>query len=133
MKDNEKQQKMVELHILNQQGEQLRQHLEHLTEQISNLRQLEENLEAIENEKEGRKMFSPLSSGVFVQTELKNNKEVLIAVGAGVVVKKNIKEARDMLKEQERKMELIIIQIQNEFEKFASAAANIEKELSTSQ
>ncbi len=133
MKDNEKQQKMMELHILNQQGEQLRQHLEHLTEQISNLRQLEENLEAIENEKKGRKMFSPLSSGVFVETELKDNKEVLIAVGAGVVVKKNIKEARDMLKEQEKKMELIIMQIQNEFEKFASSAVNIEEELSAAQ
>jgi len=133
MKDDEKQQKMIELHILNQQGEQLKQHLEHLTEQMANLRQLGENLEAIENEKEGKKMYSPLSSGVFVQTELKDNKEVLVGIGAGVVVKKSIKDTKDMLKEQEKKMELIIMQIQNEFEKFISSAANLEKELSEAQ
>ena len=38
-----------------------------------------------------------------------------------------------MLKEQEKKMELIIMQIQNEFEKFISSAANLEKELSAAQ
>ena len=133
MDENTKQQKMMELQIMNQQGEQLRQHLEQLMEQISSLKQLSENLEAIENEEEGKKMFSPLSSGVFVQTELKNNKEVLIGVGANVIVKKNIKDAKDMLKEQEGKMELVIKQMQDEFEKFTTSAANIEQELSVAQ
>ena len=42
MDENTKQQKMMELQIMNQQGEQLRQHLEQLMEQISSLKQLSE-------------------------------------------------------------------------------------------
>lgn len=130
MNEEEKQQKFMELQILNQRGEQLRQYLAHLLEQIENLKRLKENLEAIEKEKNGAKMFSPLSSGVFVKTELKDNKEVLIGVGAGVVVRKDIKDAKEMLIEQESKMELVINQVKEELQKFLISASRIEEELS---
>lgn len=133
MKDEEKQQKMIELQILNQHGEQLRQHLAHLEEQMSNLNKLKENLDAVENEKIGREMYSPLSSGVFVKTGLRDNKEVLVGVGAGVVVRKSIKDTKEMLRDQEVKMGLIINQIKREFERFINSAVEIEKGLSAAQ
>ena len=118
MKDEEKQQKMMELQILNQQSEQLRQQLVNLEEQMENLKNLERSLEVLEKEEIGREIYSPLSSGVFMKTSLKDNKEVLNAVGAGVIVKKSVKDARDMLKDQEKKMELVLMQVKDEFEKF---------------
>ncbi|MAF51125.1 MAG: prefoldin subunit alpha [Nanoarchaeota archaeon] len=133
MNDEEKQQKMMELQIMNQQSEQLRQQLAGLEEQMANLRNLEESLSNLEKEKVGKNMYTPLSSGVFVKARLEDNKEVLVAVGAGVVVKKNVKEARSMLKDQEKKMELVLMQVKGEFEKYATSAANIEHELSQSQ
>ena len=133
MDDQAKQQKMMELQILNQQSEQLRQQLANLEEQMSNLKNLEESLGALGKEEVGKEMFSPLSSGIFMKTNLRDNKEVLVAVGAGVVVQKSVKEAGDMLKDQEKKMELVLIQVRDEFEKFANSAATIEKELSEGQ
>jgi len=132
MNENQ-QQKMIELQILNQQAEQLRQYLTQLEEQLENVKNLQESLDAIENEKIGKEMYSPLSSGIFVKTELKENKEVLVAVGAGVIVKKNVKDAKKLLKEQENKMELIFNNYKEQFERFAVSAANIEKELSEEQ
>jgi prefoldin alpha subunit len=130
MKDQEKQQKMMELQILNQQSEQLKRQLTEMEEQMLNLRTLGDSLNNLNKEKIGNKMFTPLSSGVYVKTSLEDNREVLVAVGAGVVVKKKIEDATEMLKEQEKKMELILIQIREESEKFTTSAANIERELS---
>lgn len=133
MNEEEKQQKLIELQILNQQGEQLRQHLIYLEEQMDNLKKLKGNLDSIEKEKNGKEMYMPLSSGVFIKTELKDNDEVLVGVGAGVIVKKKIKDAKEMLIDQENKMGLVIAQLRNEFEKFVNSAVNIEKELSAAQ
>tara|TARA_Y100000034_G_scaffold135343_1_gene206891 strand:+ start:439 stop:840 length:402 start_codon:yes stop_codon:yes gene_type:complete len=133
MKQEEKQQKMVELQIMNQQADQIRQQLMGLEEQMESLSKLDASLEAVDNEEVGKKMFSPLSSGVYIKTSLRDNKEVLVAVGAGVVVKKSVKDARDMIQEQGKKMELIISQMKGDFEKFTTNAMNIEKELSLAQ
>ena len=133
MNEEQKQQKLIELQIFNQQGEQLRQHLIYLEEQMENLKKLKENLDAIEKEKNGKEMYMPLSSGVFVKTELKDNDEILVGVGAGVIVKKRIKDAKEMLIDQENKMGLVITQLRNEFEKFVNSAIDIEKDLSAAQ
>ena len=131
MKEEEKQQKMMELQILNQQAEQIRMQLANMEEQMENLVRLKESLDQIKNEKVGGKMFTPLSSGVYVKSSLNDNKEVLVAVGAGVFVRKQVKETKEMLKEQEKKMELLLSQTKKEFEQFAISAMNIEKELSS--
>ena len=133
MNDEQRQQRLIELQIFNQQGEQLRQHLIYLEEQMDNLKKLKENLDAISKENNGKEMYMPLSSGVFVKTELKDNDEVLVGIGAGVVVKKKIKDAQEMLVDQENKMRLVIMQLRNEFEKFVNSAVDIEKELSAEQ
>ncbi|MBU2639568.1 MAG: prefoldin subunit alpha [Nanoarchaeota archaeon] len=133
MKEEEKQQKMIQLQILAQQAEQIRMQLGNMEEQMDNLRRLSESLEHVEKEKLDNEMFSPLSSGVYIKTNLKDNKEVLVAVGANVFVKKSISETKDLLKEQEKKMELLLNQTKKEFENFANSAMQLEKELSQSQ
>tara|TARA_Y100000034_G_C6867275_1_gene395426 strand:+ start:1206 stop:1607 length:402 start_codon:yes stop_codon:yes gene_type:complete len=133
MKEEDKQQKMMELQILNQQSEQIRMQLANMEEQMENLARLRESLDQIKDTKTDNKMFTPLSSGVYVKTSLNDNKEVLVAVGAGVFVRKQVKDAKDMLKEQEKKMELLLSQTKKEFESFATSAMNIEKELSAGQ
>jgi prefoldin alpha subunit len=133
MKPEEKQQKMMELQIMNQQGEQLKGQLDQMEEQMNNLQRLEESLSSLEKEKIGNSMFTPISSGVFMRTSLEDNKKVLISVGAGVVVEKSLVDAKEMMKEQEKKMELVLLQIRNEMNRFIESAANIEKELSETQ
>jgi len=133
MKEEEKQQKMIQLQILAQQAEQIRMQLGNMEEQMDSLRRLSESLEHVEKEKLDNEMFSPLSSGVYVKTILKDTNEVLVAVGANVFVKKSIKETKDLLKEQEKKMELLLDHTKREFENFANSAMGIEKELNQSQ
>jgi prefoldin alpha subunit len=133
MNDQEKQQKMMQLQIMNQQGEQLKQQLMQFEEQMANLNMLQESLKVLEKTEVGNEMYTPLSSGVFVNAELKENKHVLISVGAGIVIKKKIEDAQRMLEDQGKKMELVVKQVRDEFEKFVNSARTIETELSESQ
>lgn len=133
MNDQEKQQKMMQLQIMNQQGEQLKQQLMQFEEQMANLNMLQESLKVLEKTEVGNEMYTPLSSGVFVNAELKENKHVLISVGAGIIIKKKIEDAQRMLEDQEKKMELVVKQVRDEFEKFVNSAKTIETELSEGQ
>ncbi len=133
MNEEEKQQKLIELQILNQQAEYIRNQIINMCEQVENLQRLREGLKHIGQEKLNNDMFAPLSSGVFIKASLKDTEEVLVAVGAGVFVKKEINEVIEMLQEQEERMGLLLNQTKLEFENFAKSASEIEKELSVEQ
>ena len=133
MNEEERQQKLVELQILNQQAEYIRNQIINMCEQVENLQRLREGLKHIGQEKLNNDMFAPLSSGVFIKASLKDTEEVLVAVGAGVFVKKEINEVIEMLQEQEERIGLLLNQTKLEFENFAKSASEIEKELSVEQ
>ncbi|MBI4140561.1 prefoldin subunit alpha [Candidatus Woesearchaeota archaeon] len=101
MAENEKQlqEKYLEFQLLERQMKQVQEHLEQIGQQITEMLVLQQNLGEMKNVAVGKELFVPLGSGVFVNAALKDNKEVLVNVGAGVVVKKSCGDAAAILEQ----------------------------------
>ena len=92
------QEKYLELKFLEQKINQVNEQILELEKQSLTFNLLSENLEDIQKTKTGEKIFVPLGSGLFIESQLKDNKEVLINIGSDVLIKKDISEARVFIK-----------------------------------
>ena len=90
---------------------------------------LSENLEDIQKTKTGEKIFVPLGSGLFIESQLKDNKEVLINIGSDVFIKKDISEARIFIKEQIGQIESTINIIDKTLQKLVLESQKLQSEL----
>lgn len=89
----------VELQILEQQAIQVQQYLETLEQQKLELDRLLISLDELKNVKDSR-MFSPFGGGIYLDSELKNNKEILVNVGSGIIVRKSVDDAKELVNGQ---------------------------------
>lgn len=128
MDEKQIQQKYIELQIIEQQMKQYQQELLTLQVQLQELVSLEESLKSIESSK-NNKILTTLSPGVFVKTELKNAKEVLMNVGSGVVVPKTTKETLDITKDQILKIQAMAHKLEQDLQLFVQHAVSLQKEL----
>lgn len=129
MNKEEQQKKMIEFQILNQQLNQIQQQLQALQQQSEDIKNLLKSLDEIEKTKVGNKILAPLSSGVLIESELKNNKEVVMALGANITVKKPISEAKKLIKDQEKQLELIMSQLQHDLQQYTMTYMKLEQEM----
>ncbi|MBI2507580.1 prefoldin subunit alpha [Candidatus Woesearchaeota archaeon] len=125
----EQEKKQLEFQILSSQLDQYQAQLDSLQHQKQNLTNLSASLEEISRLKKGDEFLSPLSSGVLVKTELKEEGKVLMAVGANVIVKKDIEDAKNSIRDQEKQIILMISQLKSDTEKIAQAVYSIQQEL----
>ncbi len=112
--DQDQQQKYIEYQILNNQIRQFSNQLSALDQQIQELKIIENGLIELKKNKEGSSLLIPIGSGVFVEGELKNNKDVLLNVGTGIVVKKSFDEMREILTKQILETESVMQQLEME-------------------
>lgn len=125
------QQKYLQLQLVEQQIKQLQQQILALEQQILEFKTVERSLNNISKNKTNTPLYSPLGLGMFIKTELKNNKEILMNVGSKVVVKKTISEAGELLKKQSKEMENIIINLKNQLSNNIVAITSLNKEIET--
>lgn len=92
-----------------------------IDEQVVELINAKQGLDDLSNEKLDTEILSPISPGIFIKTNLKNNSEVIVNVGANVAVKKSISSSKDLLdkqinemKEAQTKMLFQLTQITNQ-------------------
>ena len=83
-----------EIELLQSQSNVHSQNLELLTVSLSEMRQTLETLEEIKSTEPGREILMPLGTGSFVKATLKENDRVIIGVGAGFSIEKNVDEAK---------------------------------------
>ncbi len=100
-KEEEKQQKYLQLQMLDQQIKQVQQYLQTFDQQLVEIRNVISSLKELSKLKKGDQILAPLASGIFVKAKLENNNEVRVNVGTNIVVTKNIEDAVKMLQEQE--------------------------------
>jgi len=94
------QKKYIELQLLNQQIKQIQEQYMLMQRQINELAALENNLMELKNTSRESEMFSSLGSGVYVANKLADNGKVLVNVGNGVLVEKELSEAVILVKNQ---------------------------------
>ena len=123
------QEKYLELKFLEQKINQVNEQILELEKQSLTFNLLSENLEDIQKTKTGEKIFVPLGSGLFIESQLKDNKEVLINIGSDVLIKKDISEARVFIKEQIGQIESTINIIDKTLQKLVLESQKLQSEL----
>jgi len=132
MTDNnqEKVQEMyAEFQMLDQHIKQMQKQLEAVTHQLIELTMTGAGLEEFGKIKPGKEIFVPLSSGIFAKASIKDTSELIVNVGANVVVKKDIASTKNLISRQVEEIKNIQGQIVEELEKLTNHAAQLEMQL----
>ena len=118
------QQQMMAQQMMAQQVQQMEQQIASVGQQISELNILKDNLNELKEVK-NTKMKTPLGSGIFIESKLKDASTVLMGVGAGVIVKKSTTSAIEVIERQIKELDSLSKQMQNELTEFSKHLGGI--------
>lgn len=129
--DKEKKAKEIyaEYQAIDQNIKQLQKQLEALTSQLMEMNSTRLSLEDLDKVKQGREIFVPINSGIFAKAIIRDTSELLVNVGAGVVVKKDITSTKKLIQNQIDEMKKVHQKMIAELEKMAANAAELEMQL----
>lgn len=113
-------QKYIAQQILGQQLQQIEQQIASVEMQIIELNNLKDSLKELTSVK-SKKIYTPLGAGVFIESELKKVDDVLVNVGAGIIVRKDANSAAELIASQVEELKKIKDQIQKEFDELVSS------------
>lgn len=117
---------------LERQSKEAEASLQFINQTIAELEDFKVALEDFKNSKPGSEIFSQLGNRVYAKTELKDN-NVLVDVGAGVLVKKTPEEARKTVEEQLEKLKQAKVQVTEQLESYAQSFVGLMSELQKKQ
>jgi len=133
MDEQELQQKYYELQMIEQQLKAFQNQIFKMDEQVVEIRLAMENLEELKSTQKGKEILVPLTQGIFIKSELKDNEKLIVNVGANITVEKTIEETKDLLKKQIGEISKYKEELESTmqgFEKeFAKLAEEIEKQV----
>jgi len=99
-KTRELQQKYMQLQMYGQQSKQLQQQITAVQNQIIEVQTILFALDDIAKTEPGTEALVPLSSGIFVKAEIKDNTKLRVNVGSNTVVEKSVQETKALLDRQ---------------------------------
>ncbi|OYT40579.1 MAG: prefoldin subunit alpha [Candidatus Altiarchaeales archaeon ex4484_43] len=99
-----------------------------------------ETMDSLKENKIGTEILVPIGSNSFVRAELRDNKKIIVGIGAGISVEKTIDEAKEILKSRNKeledtmnKLQSAIIGIKNELLELDSTSKKLIQELQMTQ
>ncbi|PIZ50545.1 prefoldin subunit alpha [Candidatus Woesearchaeota archaeon CG_4_10_14_0_2_um_filter_33_13] len=104
----EKEERMKELYMqfqmLNQQMEQVSQHLEMLTQQNAELDISINAISELNTVKPGNEFLAPVADGIFLKGEIKETDKLIVNVGSNTTVERTIPEVITLLEKQKNEL-----------------------------
>lgn len=97
---------LLKFQMLEQQAEERKQQIEELERQKTDMSSLKESLEDIEKNRKDGEILSNLGRGIFLKTQVKDDK-VFVNVGSKTLVRKSFQEARELIDAQLREIEKV--------------------------
>ncbi len=97
MEKEELERKILEFNLIDTKIKELDQNLALLEKQINELQICQVSLDELKNTKKDTEMLSPLGSGIFTKTKLLDNSKVIIDIGAKILCKKNLDDAKKII------------------------------------
>ena len=105
MEDQQKfNQLLNEINVYKQQGDLIQQQIELVRASIAEVDALNNTLDDLEG-KDSVEAFVPVGAGSFIKGELKNTDEVIVSIGSGIAVKKDVDGARETIARQKKDLE----------------------------
>jgi prefoldin alpha subunit len=115
--EEEKQRAAIEMELIRQEIQKIEGELIELEKRKIETEMVLSSLDEIGKQKSSETLI-PLGSGVFVKGNLSDKKKVFVNVGADVVINKNVKEAREILKKQVSEITKLQKQLENGLREF---------------
>ena len=128
-KEKQNQEIYMEFQALEQHIKQLQGQLEMVTQQLMELSVTNNSLDELNSIKTGKEIFVPISSGIFAKANISSTTELLVNVGANVVVQKDVPSTKKLILQQIEEIKKVQMQFMNELDKMTSRASELEMEL----
>lgn len=127
-KRESKQDKYVQLQMVDQQARQLQQYLQTFDQQLLEIRSVIISLNEFAKLKKGDSILAPIANGIFVKAKLEDSHEVRVNVGNNTVVTKTIEGAVKMLEGQEAEINQYRSDVLAKFDELLKQAEALQKE-----
>jgi len=117
------------LQILKQQLTAMAEEKSALASKIDEISMTTEALKKLESIKKGEEIWSTMGSGAFVRSDIKDTDNVLVAAGAGIVVKETRQRGIEILSGRLDELRKIDEQLAVEITKFGTQVQRLELQL----
>ena len=129
-KDPQKlQQQYMEMQIIDQQMKQIQRQLQMIESQMVEVAATKEALNDLKDTKTGSEILAPISSGIFIKSNLAENTKLAVNVGSGTVVEKTIPEVINIIEEQEEEIKKTYDNLVIEMQRMGTKALELEQNL----
>ena len=128
-KEKNIQEMYMEFQMLDQRIKQLQSQLEMLANQLMELNATGNSLDEFSKITDEKEVFVPLSSGIFAKATMKKSDELLVNVGASVVVAKDIPSTKKLIQNQIEEIKKLQQRMVADLEKMADRAGQLEMHL----
>lgn len=120
----------LELQVIDRHVKDIQSQVQSLEEQIMELKYVIQSISDIKSAKKGSRFLMPLSSGIFAEADLASNRELLVNVGANVVVRKSYGDVAKMMEKQIEELNAMKKQLQDAMQRLVQDAIAIDAEIS---
>ena len=117
------------MQMFEQQIQQLQQQLQQTEQQVMELMMVSQALDDIKDVKAGTEVLIPIASGIFAKAELKDCNELMLNVGAGTAVSKDVASTKKMLEKQMDEIRSVQTQFTETLQDLTQKAQTLQKEL----
>jgi prefoldin alpha subunit len=126
---DELQEKYMQFHTLSQQLKQVKEYLENIETQITELGQIIANLDQISGIDKGTEILVPVSNGIFIKANVTKSDEFIVNVGSNTLVAKDKQGIKDLLEKQRRELNEVQHKLLHDFETLQVTAMTIQEEI----
>lgn len=127
--EKELQRKYLQLQLYKHQLNTLIEQKNSIESRVEELKMTIHALEGLEKIKKGDEMWSSVGSSAFVMSDIKDTENVLINIGAGVVIKNTRKRSAEILQSRLNEMEEVNMSLMAEIIKYSEEVSKLEPEV----
>jgi len=128
-KEQDMQQYYVQMQMLDAQSKEIQAELQNLEMRNADIMQLKENVSKMQEVDKNSNSYSPMGMGFYLNSEIKQTNNILVNVGAGVMIHKSVEDATKLLEEQEGKTAEAITALSQNLQFMAMQMQAIQKKL----
>ena len=116
---------------LEQQASRYNQQIEILNGYFNEINSAEQTLSEIEKSEENQTVLVPIGAGNFIYASVKDTKNVIVTIGAGVHSEKSLLDAIEVIKKKKTEVENQITQIKSSYNEVMERLREIDRVVKT--
>ena len=121
--------KYMQFQAIQQQLEQVNEHLETLTQQNAEVDISINAIKEIGKTEQDNEILAPVANGIFIKAKLLDNKKLVVNVGSDTTVEKTVDEVVKLLEEQRKQMNKKMVEADEIMQELSSQAMKMYQEI----